>query len=39
MYEGAIYPGARRTGDWELTYVAQDVMKLMRAYSGMRKSL
>ena len=38
IYEGAIYPGARRTGDWELTYVAQDVMELMRAYSGMRKS-
>ena len=39
IYEGAIYPGATRTGDWELTYVAQDVMELMRAYSGMRKSL
>ncbi|MDG2375075.1 MAG: M55 family metallopeptidase [Woeseiaceae bacterium] len=39
IYEDAIYPGAKRTGDWELTYVAQDVMELMRAYSRMRKSL
>ena len=37
IYEGALYPGARRSGDWELTYVAQDVLELMLAYQGMRR--
>jgi D-amino peptidase len=37
IYEGALFPGAERTGDWELTYVAQDVMELMLAYRGMRR--
>lgn len=38
IYRGAaLYPGARRTGDWELTYEADDVMEIMRAYSGMRR--
>jgi D-amino peptidase len=37
IHEGALYPGAKRTGDWELTYVAQDVMELMLAYRGMRR--
>jgi D-amino peptidase len=37
IHEGAYYPGATRTGDWELTYVAQDVPELMLAYRGMRR--
>lgn len=37
IYEGALYPGAKRTGDWELTYVTDDVMELMLAYRGMRR--
>jgi D-amino peptidase len=37
IYNGALYPGAKRTGDWELTYVAQDVLELMLAYRGMRR--
>lgn len=37
IYEGALYPGAKRTGDWELTYVAQNVLELMLAYRGMRR--
>ena len=37
IYEGALFPGAKRTGDWELTYVAQDVLELMLAYRGMRR--
>ena len=37
IYEGTFYPGATRTGDWELTYVAQDIMELMLAYRGMRR--
>jgi len=28
---------AKRTGDWELTYVADDVMEIIRAYVGMRR--
>ena len=38
IYRGAaLYPGAQRTGDWELTYVADDVMEIIRAYVGMRR--
>ncbi len=37
IFNGALYPGAKRTGDWELTYVAQDVLELMAAYRGMRR--
>ncbi len=37
IFNGALYPGAKRTGDWELTYVAQDVLELMLAYRGMRR--
>ena len=38
IYRGAaLYPGAERTGDWELTYVADDVMEVIRAYVGMRR--
>lgn len=33
----ALYPGAQRTGAWELTYVADDVMEVIRAYVGMRR--
>ena len=34
---GALYPGAKRTGDWELTYVGKDVIEIMSAYKGMRR--
>jgi D-amino peptidase len=38
IYRGAaLYPGAQRTGDWELTYVADDVMEIIGAYVGMRR--
>lgn len=37
IYEGALYPGAKRSGDWSLTYVADDVPELMLAYRGMRR--
>ena len=33
----ALYPGAQRTGDWELTYVSDDIMEIIRAYVGMRR--
>ena len=37
IYEGSFYPGAKRTGDWELTFESDDVMEIMRAYQGMRR--
>ena len=37
VYNGASYPGAERTGDWELTYSSDDLMDVMRAYQWMRK--
>ena len=37
IYRAALYPGARRTGDWEVTYQSDDVMEIIRAYVGMRR--
>jgi len=37
IYRGALYPGAKRTGDWELTYVGDDIPDIMNAYRGMRR--
>ena len=37
IYRGSLYPGAKRTGDWELTYVGADVLEIMNAYRGMRR--
>jgi len=37
IYRAALYPGARRTGDWEVTYESDDVMEIIRAYVGMRR--
>ena len=37
IHQGSFYPGARRTGDWELTYKSADLMEIMRAYQGMRR--
>lgn len=31
------YHGARRTGDWELTFESSDLMEVMKAFSGMQK--
>jgi len=33
----ALYPRARRSGDWEVTYESDDVMNIIRAYVGMRR--
>lgn len=33
----ALYPGARRSGDWEVTYESDDIMEIIRAYVGMRR--
>jgi D-amino peptidase len=37
VYNGQFYPGAKRTGDWELTYSSNDLMEIMKAYGGMRR--
>ena len=37
IFVGSHYPGAKRTGDWELTFESDDVMEVMRAYQGMRR--
>jgi len=37
VFNGALYPGAERTGDWELTFTSDDLMEVMRAYQWMRK--
>ena len=33
----ALYPGARRSGAWEVTYESDDIMQIIRAYVGMRR--
>lgn len=37
VYNGQFYPGAKRTGDWELTFESNDLMDVIKAFSGMRK--
>jgi len=35
VHEKSFYPGAKRTGDWELTYENRDLMEVMKALSRM----
>ena len=37
VYNGQFYPGAKRTGDWELTYKSEGIMDIIKAFSWMRK--
>jgi len=37
VYNGSHYPGAQRTGDWELTYTSDDFLDIMLAFSYMRR--
>jgi len=37
VYAGAFFPGARRTGDWELTFTAQDILEVMYAFNVMKR--
>ena len=37
VYNGSFFPGARRTGDWELTFTTDDFLQLMYACSVMRR--
>jgi D-amino peptidase len=31
VYKGALYPRAKRTGDWEITYISNDLMEVIQA--------
>ncbi len=35
IYSAALYPGARRTGDWEVTFTSDDLMEVMLAFYTM----
>lgn len=35
VHEKSIYPGAKRTGNWELTYENNDLMEVMKAFNRM----
>ena len=35
VQEGSFYPGAERTGDWELTYKGKDILDIMLAFRWM----
>ncbi|UCG85384.1 MAG: M55 family metallopeptidase [Gemmatimonadota bacterium] len=37
VYNGSFYPGATRTGDWELTYTGGEVMDVVLAFSWMMR--
>lgn len=37
VYAGSFFPGARRTGDWELTFTAQDILEVMYAFNVMKR--
>jgi D-amino peptidase len=35
VYNGSFFPGARRTGDWELTFTSDNIFQLMYAFAVM----
>jgi D-amino peptidase len=37
VYQAGLFPGAKRTGDWEVTFESDDLMDVMNAYRGMRQ--
>ncbi len=36
VYTGALFPGAERTGDWEITFRSDDLMEVILAFYNMR---
>lgn len=32
--DGALYPGATRTGDWEMTYTSSDLLEVLKAFNA-----
>jgi D-amino peptidase len=37
VHRGSFYPGAKRTGEWELTYETNNILDLLTAFSMMRR--
>jgi D-amino peptidase len=37
VYNGSFFPGARRTGDWELTFTSEDLLQVMYAFNVMKR--
>jgi D-amino peptidase len=37
VYKGSHFPGATRTGDWELTFTSDDFIDIMNAFSYVRR--
>jgi len=37
VYNGSFFPGARRTGDWELTFTSDDIFQVMYAFNQMKR--
>ena len=37
VYNGSFYPGAERTGDWELTFKSDSILEIIKAFSYMRR--
>ena len=37
IYNGSFFPGARRTGDWELTFTSDDIIQVMYAFNVMKR--
>ena len=37
VYNGSFFPGARRTGDWELTFTSDDILQVMYAFNVMKR--
>jgi len=37
IYNGSFFPGARRTGDWELTFTSEDLLQVIYAFNVMNR--
>jgi D-amino peptidase len=37
VYNGSFFPGARRTGDWELTFSSDNLLQVMYAFNVMKR--
>ena len=37
VYAGSFFPGARRTGPWELTFTSDDILQVMYAFNVMKR--
>lgn len=37
VYNGSFFPGAQRTGDWELTFTSDDILQVMYAFNVMKR--